>query len=175
MALFKFEEKIPKVGEGSFVSESAEIIGDVQIGESCYIGPGAILRGDFGSITIGSYSAIEENCIVHARPDCSCEIGEHVTIGHGAIVHNAVVSDYVSIGMGAVVSNDAEIGNWSIIGEGCVVRTGQKIPAEKVAVGVPGKVVGDITEDQRKFWIWGKKVYADLAKRCLDGLERIVV
>ena len=173
MALFKFENKITKVGKGSFVSDSAEVIGDVHIGESCYIGPGAVLRGDFGSITIGSYSAIEENCIVHAKPDCSCAIGEHVTVGHGAIVHNAVVSDYVSIGMGAVVSNDAEIGRWSIIGEGCVVRTSQKIPAEKVVVGVPGKVVGDITEDQRKFWTWGKKVYADLATRCLGGLERI--
>jgi carbonic anhydrase/acetyltransferase-like protein (isoleucine patch superfamily) len=173
MALFSFEGKRPVIGQGTYVSESAEVIGDVTIGESCYIGPGAVLRGDYGTIVIGSYSAVEDNCIIHARPDHRCELGEYVTVGHGAIVHNAVLSDYVSVGMGAVISNDVEIGSWSIVGEGCVVKASEKVPPEKVVVGVPGKIVGDVTEEQRKFWTWGKQVYAELPKRCMEGLRRI--
>jgi phenylacetic acid degradation protein len=173
MALFSFEGKTPVIGEGTYVSETAEVIGDVIIGEFCYIGPGAVLRGDYGTILIGSYSAVEDNCIIHARPDDRCELGEYVTVGHGAIVHNALLSDYVSVGMGAVISNDAEIGRWSIVGEGCVVKSSEKVPPEKVVVGVPGKIVGTVTEEQRKFWTRGKQVYAELPRRCREGLRKI--
>ncbi|MFH0811817.1 MAG: gamma carbonic anhydrase family protein [Pseudomonadota bacterium] len=173
MSLYSFENKRPVVGKGAYVSDSVAVIGEVIIGECCYIGPGAVLRGDYGRIVIGSHSAIEDNCVVHARPENCCEIGEYVTVGHGAIVHNAILADYVSIGMGAVISNDVEIGRWSIVGEGCVVKAYEKVPPEKVVVGVPGKIIGDITEAQRKFWIAGKAVYVDLARRCLEGLQRI--
>jgi phenylacetic acid degradation protein len=173
MALFSFEGKTPVIGKGTYISETAEVIGDVTIGEFCYIGPGAVLRGDYGTIVVGSYSAVEDNCVLHARPDHRCELGEYVTVGHGAIVHSAQLSDYVSVGMGAVISNDAEIGRWSIVGEGCVVKSSDKVPPEKVIVGVPGKIVGTVNEEQRNFWTRGKQVYAELPRRCREGLRKI--
>ena len=173
MALFRFEDKVPAVGKGTYVSDSAEVIGDVQIGECCYIGPCAVLRADFGRIVIGYGSAIEDNCILHAGPDNSCDIGRYVTVGHGAVVHDARLADYASVGMGAVVSNNVEIGAWSIVGEGCVVKSGDRVPPESIVVGVPGKVVAQVSAEQKKYWNWGKEAYVDLARRCLEGLKKL--
>ena len=80
--IYEFEGKRPKIGKGSYVAESALIIGDVTIGEKCFIAPGAVLRGDYGTIIIGDGTAIEDNVVVHARPGKTTRIGNHVTIGH---------------------------------------------------------------------------------------------
>ena len=103
MALYEFEGKRPVIGSGSYVSETADIIGDVTIGERCYIGPGARIKGDYGSVRIGNETSIQENCIIHARPDEACQIGNKVTVGHGAILHNCTVHDGSIIGMGSIV------------------------------------------------------------------------
>lgn len=173
MALFQLEDRIPKVGKDTYIAESAEVIGRVIIGNNCYIGHGARIRGDYGSIEIGDYSFIEDNCVIHARPDETCKIGEHVTIGHGAIVHNATIHDWAMIGMGAIVSDYAEVGVWGVVGEGCVVRNNQKIPDGKVAVGVPAKIIADVKDDYKELWTRYKGVYADLALRNIKGLKRV--
>jgi len=89
MALYRFEGRIPQVAQGSFVADSALVIGDVRIGKDTYIGHGVILRGDYGAIIVGEGTAIEEGAIVHARPDDKTVFGNSVTVGHGAMVHNA--------------------------------------------------------------------------------------
>ncbi|RLB64595.1 MAG: gamma carbonic anhydrase family protein, partial [Deltaproteobacteria bacterium] len=83
MALYTFEDRKPDVAATAYVSPTAQVIGDVAIGERCYIGHGAILRGDYGSIEIGDETAVEEGVIVHARPQDWTRIGKRVTIGHG--------------------------------------------------------------------------------------------
>ncbi len=83
--LYSFRNKAPTIGNDSYVSEHALVIGDVKIGDNCYIGHGAIIRGDYGSIEIGSGTAIEDGVIVHAPPDEVCRIGNKVTIGHGCV------------------------------------------------------------------------------------------
>jgi carbonic anhydrase/acetyltransferase-like protein (isoleucine patch superfamily) len=173
MALYRFGEQRPIVGKGSFVSDSARVIGDVVIGGECYIGHGVILRGDYGSIKIGSGTAIEENAVVHIKPHGLSQIGERVTIGHGAVVHGNVIANYAVIGMGALIGYDAEIGEWCIVGEGCVVTNGQKVPPEKLIVGVPGRIIGDVQERHKEFWRYGKQLYVDLAKRYPSALEKI--
>jgi carbonic anhydrase/acetyltransferase-like protein (isoleucine patch superfamily) len=117
MALYRFEGRKPQVGEGSFVAESALVIGNVQIGRDAYIGHGVILRGDYGTIVIGEGTAIEEGAIVHARPDDRTVFGRFVTLGHGAMVHNAQIKDYAVIGMRATISDYSIVGEWTIIGE----------------------------------------------------------
>ena len=173
MALYRFADCRPMVGTGSYVSDSARVIGDVVIGDDCYIGHGVILRGDYGSIKIGSSTAIEENAVVHIRPQGLSRIGASVTIGHGAVVHGNVIADYAVIGMGAVIAFDAEIGEWSIVAEGCVVTNGQQIPPGKLVVGVPARIVGAVEARHKEFWTYGKQVYVDLARRYPRELERI--
>ena len=173
MALYRFGERRPRVAQSAYVSDSARVIGDVSIGEECYIGHGVILRGDYGSIAIGRGTAIEENAVVHIRPDGSSTIGKHVTIGHGAVLHGNSIADYAVIGMGAVVCFDVEIGEWCIVGEGSVVPNGHRIPPGKMVMGVPAKIVGDVQQKHKDFWIYGKQLYCDLAKRYPQEFEQI--
>ncbi len=173
MTLYQLEDRTPQIGKDTYVAESAEVIGKVIIGDNCYIGHGAILRGDYGTIEIGDYSIVEDICVLHARPDERCVIGNRVTIGHGAVIHNATISDWVVVGMGAIVSDYAVVGEWGVIGEGCVVRNKQEIPAGKVAVGVPAKVIADVKEDYKELWTKYKGLYAELAKRNIENLKKL--
>ena len=173
MALYRFGERMPTVARDTYVSDSARVIGDVVIGEECYIGHGVILRGDYGSIQIGPGTAIEENAVVHIRPDGISRIGERVTIGHGAVIHGNLIADNAVVGMGAIICFDAEIGTWCIVGEGCVVPNGERIPAGKMVVGIPARIIGDVQQRHKEFWIYGKQLYVDLAKRYPRELARI--
>jgi carbonic anhydrase/acetyltransferase-like protein (isoleucine patch superfamily) len=173
MAIIQFEDRNPKVGSDSYVCDSAEVIGAVTIGNNCYIGFGARLRGDYGEIVVGSGSIIEDNCVIHARPNEKCVIGKRVTVGHGSILHNCIIHDSVVIGMGAIVSDYAEIGEWAVVGEGAVVPNNRKIHPGKVAVGVPAKEIADTSEEYKKLWNSYKDLYAELAKRYPDGLKRL--
>lgn len=173
MAVFRLDDREPKIGQDTYVADSAEIIGKVIIGKNCYIGPGAKIRGDYGEIEIGDYSIIEENCVLHARPNEKCTIGDRVTIGHSAIIHNATIKDWAVVGMGAIVSDYAKVGVWSVIGEGGVVRNNQEIPDGKVAVGVPAKVIADVRDDYKELWTKYKQLYAELALKYQKKLKRV--
>jgi carbonic anhydrase/acetyltransferase-like protein (isoleucine patch superfamily) len=174
MSIFEFENKKPSIGKDTFIFRSADIIGDVAIGENCYIGPGARIRGDYGSIRIGNNTAIEENVVIHARPDDVTIIGNNVTIGHGSIIHNATIQDWAVIGMGAIVSDWAVIGKWAVVAEGAVVKNKQKIPNKAIAVGVPAKIVSKISDDYEKQWTKYKKIYSNLARnRFPNSLKEI--
>ena len=165
MALYQFEGYKPSVAQGAFVAESALVIGNVQIGKDAYIGHGVILRGDYGQIIIGEGTAIEEGVIVHARPKDSTIIGSQVTIGHGAMIHNARIEDYAVIGMRATISDYSLVGKWTIIGEMGLVRNSQQVPDGVVAVGMPVKVLGKVSRQQKKFWSYGKKLYVEMTRR----------
>jgi len=167
MTLAIFEGKSPRIGERSYVHPSADVFGDVEIGRGCWIGPGARLRGDYGAIRIGDFTSIEDNCVIHARPGETCTIGDWVTIGHGAVIHNVKrIDEYAVIGMGAIVSDWAVVGSWSAVGEGAVVKQHQVIPEGGIAVGVPARVLEKRTDTAyREDWTRFKKIYVDLAER----------
>ncbi len=172
--LYRFDGKQPVFGKGTYVSETALVIGDVHIGDHCYIGHGAILRGDYGRIEIGSNTAVEEGAVVHAPPGGTNAIGEHVTIGHGAVVHGDRTGNFAVIGMGAIVSIYADVGQWTIIGEGAVVKRKQRVPDNVVAVGNPAKAVRDISPEDKEGWIRGKQLYVALAEKYLNiGMQLI--
>ena len=117
---------------------------------------------------------MEDNCVLHARPNQRCRIGNDVTLGHAAIVHTAIVKDWTVVGMGAIVSDFAEIGVWCVIGEGAVVKNKSVIPDGKIAVGVPAKAVADTSEEYRAQWTAFKRLYNDLAEhRYQEGLRKI--
>lgn len=183
--IFEFEGKRPVIGKGSFVFPSATIIGAVTIGENCYIGAGARIRGDYGSIDIGPHSAVEDNCVIHARPGEQTKIGSHVTLGHGCILHNCTIKDWAVIGMGAIVSDYAEVGEWAAVGEGAVVKSRQQLPEGAIAVGIPAKVIGETSQAYREQWSTFKEIYNRLAdtrnpeslipiedfRDCIEGCE----
>lgn len=173
MAIYAFEDKSPKIGKGTYVSETADVIGEVEVGEGCYIGPGAKIKGDYGRIKIGNKTSVQENCILHARPNDICTVGNYVNVGHGSILHNCTVKDYVVIGMGAIISDYAIVGEWCAIGEGCVVKNSQIIEDGKIAVGIPAKVIGNVSEEYKKEWLNFKNLYVALAKRYAVGLKRV--
>lgn len=172
--LYRFDGREPRYGRETYVSETAIVVGDVRIGDNCYIGHGVILRGDYGAIEVGDGTAVEEGVIVHAPPDDVCIIGNRVTIGHGAIIHGKSIGDHVTVGMGAVVSIRAEVGTRSIIAEGAVVRREQKVPDSVVVAGNPAKTVRAVTGKDMEYWDWAREIYIDLARKyCTMGMERI--
>ncbi|MCK5311611.1 MAG: gamma carbonic anhydrase family protein [Desulfobacteraceae bacterium] len=173
MAIYQYDNFIPKIGNNSYISDSARVIGDVTIGEDCYIGHGAILRGDYGRIIIGSGTAIEENAVLHIRPNGILELEKSVTIGHGALVHCKLIKSFAVIGIGAVVGFDAVIGTWSIVAEGCVVTKDAIIPDEKIVTGVPYQITSDTKPEHKKFWKYGKQLYVDLAHDYPEKFKRI--
>ena len=164
---------MPKVGSQTYVAQSAEVVGDVTIGNFCYIGPGSKIRGDYGTVEIGDRTSIQENCVVHTRVGGECKIGSNVTVGHGAIIHGATVKDNVIIGMGAIVSDDVAIQDWCIIGPGCVVPDRKQIDEGSLVLGIPGKVKRVLTEQDRTRIEAIANIYADLAPRYLNGLTKL--
>jgi carbonic anhydrase/acetyltransferase-like protein (isoleucine patch superfamily) len=173
VAINSFEGKAPRIGEGTYIHPSADVFGDVTIGSGCWIGPGARLRGDYGRIVVGDFSSVEDNCIIHARPAEQTTIGDWVTIGHGAVIHNCTIHDYAVVGMGSVVSDWAEVGVWAVVAEGAVVRQRQQVPDGSIAVGVPARLLDKQVDDAYKEeWLRFKRIYVDLARRYPDGLHR---
>jgi carbonic anhydrase/acetyltransferase-like protein (isoleucine patch superfamily) len=171
---YRFDGKKPVVGVGSYISETAIIIGDVSIGKHCYIGHGAILRGDYGSIRIGDGCVVEEGVIIHAPPQEFCVMDNGVVLGHGAIVHAASIGENAGVGMGAILSVRSEIGKESIVAEGAVVKQSQQIPGSILVAGNPAKKMRDISQKDRNFWAYTRKVYGDLAQKYLAiGMEQI--
>lgn len=175
MAIYAFEGRTPKIGPNTYIHPSAEVIGLVTIGAGCWIGPGARIRGDYGEVVIGDGTSVEDNCVVHARPGEITRIGNHVTLGHGCIVHNATVEDWAVVGMGAVVSDWAVVEEWAVVGEGAVVRQNQRIPAQHIAVGVPARLLENrwVDEGYQAEWTHFKHTYTDLARRYPQGLKRL--
>lgn len=172
--IYAFDGHIPEIGKGTYVSETATVIGNVKIGDNCYIGHGSIIRGDYGRIEIGSKTAVEEGVIIHAQPDETAVIGNDVTIGHGAVVHSHKIGDWAVIGMGAILSLDSSIGAGAIVAEGAIVKMNQDVPEKVMVAGAPAKVIREIAEKDIELWTWGKQLYVDLAKKYLDiGMQRI--
>lgn len=160
MPIYEIEGQSPQVGKGTWMAPSAEIIGDVEIGENCYIGFGAVIRGDFGKIIIGNQSLVEEGVVIHTAE--LTQIGNKVIIGHLAMIHDATIHDRALIGMKAMICEYATIGEWSIIAEQSLVRRQTTIPPGKIAAGSPARVVGDVGKDHRERLANGLQAYLQL-------------
>jgi carbonic anhydrase/acetyltransferase-like protein (isoleucine patch superfamily) len=133
---FRPEQIDPSV----FLAAGAQVLGDVSIGAESSVWFNAVIRGDMAAIRIGRQTNIQDLCMLHVDVDCPCILGDRVSLGHGAIVHGAIVEDDVLIAMRAVVMNRARIGRGSIVGVGAVVTEDTEIPPGSVVMGVPGRV-----------------------------------
>jgi phenylacetic acid degradation protein len=173
MSFYEFKGKIPKVGKTTWVHETAQLTGDVEVGEECFIGAGAVLRGDFGSIRVGDRSSIQECCVLHCRPGAGCTVGNDVTIGHGAVLHGCEIKDRTVIGMHGTVSDNAVVGKDCIVGEASLVRSKQQIPDGSLAVGNPAEVKGQLRDNQRIMKDAGAKAYVEAVKIYFTNSRKI--
>jgi phenylacetic acid degradation protein len=173
MPSYEFEGKTPQVGETSFVHPCAVLIGGVTVGENCYIGPGAVLRADFGYIEIGDGSNVQENVVIHTFPEQTARLAKDSHIGHSAIVHGSQIGENVLVGMGAILHEGVEIGKDCIIGSGCVITANRKIPPGKLVVGIPGKIIGDVSPEMARAKTAGTRLYQTLPRRYRETMKRI--
>ena len=152
-----------------YIMESAEIVGDVTIGENSSVWNKAVIRGDESPIRIGKRTNIQDMCVIHAERHIPIEIRDNVTIGHSAVIHCRRIGSNCLIGMGAMLLDNVEIGEYSIIGAGTVVAENTKIPSRSVVMGVPGKVVRQINDLDIKRIKNAAQDYLHLSKSHHDG------
>ncbi len=139
-----FNGKSPRIHPTAFVSESAYVVGDVEVGANSSIWPGAVIRGDSHKITIGENVNIQDNCVIHADSDAT--YGDFVTLGHRVMCHARSVGTNTLIGNGAVVNGDADIGEYSIVASGAVVLDRMVVPPRSFVAGVPAEVKRESSE-----------------------------
>ncbi len=173
MPFYRFEGRTPSVHPSSYVHPSAVVIGAVTIGAGCYIGPGVVLRGDWGEISIADGSNVQENVVIHARPEQRAVLGRDSHIGHGAILHGCTLEEHVMVGMGAIVNDDAVIGPDCVIGSGAVIPPGMQVPARQLLVGVPARVLKEVDDRMAAFFRLGTALYQTLPDRYRESLEEI--
>lgn len=161
--IYSWDGIVPVIDPGAFVHPEAVVIGDVLIGPACYVGPGAVLRGDFGRIVMETGSNLQETCVVHAFPGKDVVIEAAGHIGHGAVLHGCRIGRNAMVGMNAVVMDEAEIGENSIVGAMAFVPAGRKIPPRSLAVGSPAKVVRELSDQEIDWKTRGTGVYQRLA------------
>lgn len=150
MAVLPFKGKRPVIADNVFIAPGAMVVGDVTIHEGASVWYNTVIRGDTAPIVIGRRSNIQDNCTLHTDADAPLVIGEECTVGHNAIVHGATVADHVLIGMQAVVLSHAQIGEGTIVGACALVSERKQIPSGVLAIGIPVKVVRELSEDERE-------------------------
>ncbi|OUR92672.1 gamma carbonic anhydrase family protein [Flavobacteriales bacterium 34_180_T64] len=171
--IYSFKGYIPVVHESSFVHPLAAITGNVIIGENCYIGPGAAIRGDWGQIILEDGVNVQENCTVHMFPGKSITLKESAHIGHGAIIHGANIGRNVLVGMNTVIMDDASIGDESIIGAMAFVKAETIIPNRSLVVGNPAKIIKEVSDEMIEWKTKGTKLYQQLPKDCHESLREV--
>jgi carbonic anhydrase/acetyltransferase-like protein (isoleucine patch superfamily) len=150
MSAYALGSKRPRIHPSAVLAPSCTIIGDVVIGPRTSIWPGAVLRGDYGYIRIGSDCSIQDNAVVHCSGENPAIVGNGVTVAHGAIVHACRIGDECLVGAGAIIFDGASVGKHSILGVGTILLEGRRIPPRSVAVGAPAKIIRKATvEDVR--------------------------
>jgi len=143
------KDKLPEIGEDSFIAPNCTIVGDVSIGSHCSVWFNAVIRGDVNYIKIGDYSNIQDNVTMHGTYEKNgTDVGNYVNIGHNAIVHGCIIDDYVLIGMGAIVMDKAHIESNVIIAAGAVVLENTICESGYLYAGVPAKKIKPLTEEQ---------------------------
>jgi carbonic anhydrase/acetyltransferase-like protein (isoleucine patch superfamily) len=160
-----FNGKTPKIAKSAFISEAAYVIGEVEIGENSSVWPGAVIRGDLASIKIGGNTTIQDNSVLHADADAPLEIGNNVLIGHSVVVHGLKIGSNTLIGNNATVLDESKIGSFCIIAAGSVVSRGSEIPDNSMVAGVPAKIKGQVSQEQRRWLEEWPQIYTELAKR----------
>jgi phenylacetic acid degradation protein len=170
---YAIEDLIPVIDPTAYVHPTAVLIGDVIVGPRCYVGPAASLRGDFGRIVLHEGANVQDTCVLHGFPDTDTVIEADGHIGHGAVIHGAHIGRNVMIGMNAVVMDHSDIGESAIVGAMAFVRERTVIPPRSLALGIPARVVRQLTDREIAWKSTGTREYQQLAVRSLATQRKV--
>src|SRR5580658_10972102 len=166
---YSFKGFIPVVHPSAFVHPLAAVTGNVIIGKDVYVGPGAAIRGDWGGIVIEDGCNVQESCTIHMFPGVTVTLKEGAHIGHGAIVHGAVIGRNCLIGMNSVIMDNVEVGDECIVGALSFIKAGEKIPRRSVVAGNPAKILKEVSDELLRWKTEGTALYQRLPAEMRAG------
>ncbi|HON60156.1 MAG TPA: gamma carbonic anhydrase family protein [Smithella sp.] len=173
MPLYELEGRKPRIPEDAFVHPQAVLIGDVRVGHECLIAPGVSIRADFGPVTIGDRSNVQDNSVIHVSPGSRVVIEEEVIVAHGVLLHDVHIRSRCVIGMGAVLLFGAVCEEDAFVAAGSVVPKGAVVPAAKLAAGNPAVITREISEGEKQMAREGVEYYRDLCRKYLATLKKV--
>ena len=173
LSVYSINGVTPVVDPTAFVHPSAVLIGDVIVGASCYVGPCAALRGDFGRIELRAGANLQDVCVMHGFPGTDTVVEEDGHIGHGAILHGCIVRRNALVGMNAVVNDNAEIGESAIVAAMAFVKARMVVPPRMLAAGIPARITRELTEQELAWKVEGTRSYQELARRSRDTMQHV--
>lgn len=171
MAIYSFNGFIPVVKESSFIHPQASVIGNVIIGENVYIGPSAVIRGDWGQIIIEDGCNVQENCTIHMFPGTTVTLKKGAHIGHGAIIHGGTIGENCLIGMNSVIMDDVIMESECIIGALSFVPAKMHLPKRSLAVGNPAKIIKEVSDEMIAWKTQGTALYQALPSECHASMK----
>ena len=169
-SLIKYKGKVPQVGERVFLAEGACLVGDVSVGDDSSVFYNAVIRADLAEIKIGKRTNIQDNVCIHVSTGVGVNIGDEVTVGHGAVLHGCTIEDNVLVGMGAILMDGSHIKKNCIIGAGALVTHGKEFPEGSLVMGAPAHVVRTLTTDELKNVKIGVEHYLDAKDELLKDV-----
>ncbi len=173
MAIYELDGVAPRMAESAWVADSAQVMGNVVLGDNASVWFGAVLRGDTETITLGEGSNIQDGSVMHADVGFPLTVGRHVTVGHQVMLHGCTIGDESLIGIGATVLNGAKIGRNCLVGAGSLVTEGKEFPDGSMILGSPAKVVRSLTPEQIEGLRRSARHYIENAARYRQGLKKI--
>jgi carbonic anhydrase/acetyltransferase-like protein (isoleucine patch superfamily) len=148
LPIYAFDGKSPRIAERCFVAEDASLIGDITLGEESSIWFGAVIRTETEPVAVGKQTNIQDNCVIHTDLGFPVEIGNRVSVGHGAVIHGAIVASNCLIGMRATLLNGAKIGENCLVAAGSLVTQGKEMPSNTLVIGSPAVAKRKLTDEE---------------------------
>lgn len=173
MAIYELDGVAPRMAASAWVADSAQVMGNVELGEDASVWFGTVVRGDTESITIGAGSNVQDASVLHADLGKPLVVGERVTVGHQVVLHGCTIGDESLIGIGAIVLNGAKIGKNCLVGAGALVTEGKEFPDGSMIIGSPAKAVRQLTPEQIEGLRQSAQHYIDNARRFRAGLRKL--
>lgn len=171
--IFEFKGFVPVVHPTAFVHPQATVTGNVVIGKDVYIGPGAALRGDWGAVIVKDGCNVQENCTIHMFPGKEAILETNAHIGHGAIIHGALIGENCMVGMNAVIMDEVVLGKDSIVGALSFVKAGAEFPERSLIVGNPAKRIKEVSDKMIEWKTKGTQLYQTLPEDCRNHLREV--
>ncbi len=173
MAVFELDGVAPRLGASAWVADSAQVIGNVELGDGANVWFGAVVRGDNEAVRIGRRTNIQDGSVLHSDVGIPLTLGDDVTIGHMVMLHGCTIGDGSLIGMGAIILNGARIGKGCLVGAGSLVTEGKEFPDGSMIMGSPAKAVRALSDEQRLGLLPVAQHYVDNAMRFKSGLKKL--
>ncbi len=173
MSIYQLGEWKPRLGESTFIAESADIIGQVTLGDHANVWFGVVARGDVNSITIGAHTNIQDQSMLHVSKDFALTIGKNVTLGHKVTAHGCTIGDHCLIGMGAIILDGAEIGANSLVAAGSLIPPGKVYPPRSFIMGTPARATRTLSDKEIEEYGNHYRVYLEEKDLYLKELKKL--